>query len=305
MLFLGVISCGPFLLKIQETFWKGSGRTSVPAPNEQHIVILTYVESGLDFWCAASVLLAQASLSPSRWYWQCRQPDWTPSWHGARAHAPGCHSWSLQTRKPSSAASCTSGSLWVQYCHWWSTCSNDAILALVVLGRLSRLLKIYHHSLNCRHFCSNSSVERGFWIQSVIGGRHVAKRRRWNELLNKLNYYEIKSDPRMPIWRNVHLCRILRDMVHSIMWTKVVSFAASDGSFSLYLSLHTKGSLGQQLEWILARTIRYSSTDSFQKIFGSFSANGLAILRRNASMTGGASAICLDLPSVFLSGEDP
>ena len=78
----------------------------------------------LIFCCAVSALLAQASLSPSSWYRQCRQPDWTPSWRSARACAPGYCSLSLQTHEPNSAASCTAGSLGVQYPCQWSACSN-------------------------------------------------------------------------------------------------------------------------------------------------------------------------------------
>jgi hypothetical protein len=62
--------------------------------------------------------------------------------------------------------------------------------------------------------------------------------------------------------------------------------------------------MSQQLVWIPVCMIWYSSTDSYQKNFGSFLADRLDILHRNASMIHGASAICLDLPSVFLSGED-
>ena len=93
-------------------------------------------------------MLGQASVSPSSWYWWHQQPEWTPSWCSACRQAPGYPSGSLRTCKHNFAVSCASGSFWVQYCRQWLACSNDANLALVVLGRLSQLLKTYHHSLN-------------------------------------------------------------------------------------------------------------------------------------------------------------
>ena len=60
--------------------------------------------------------------------------------------------------------------------------------------------------------------------------------------------------------------------------------------------------MGQQLEGILARV---SGTHlQIPTIIGSFLADVLAILRKNANMICGASAICFDLSSVFLSGDD-
>jgi hypothetical protein len=61
----------------------------------------------------------------------------------------------------------------------------------------------------------------------------------------------------------------------------VVFLATSDGSFPSYQSLRTRGPLGQQSEWILARVIWYCPTDSYQKIFGSFPADVVDILLRN------------------------
>ena len=65
-----------------------------------------------------------------------------------------------------------------------------------------------------------------------------------------------------------------------------------------------RGPLGQQLEWILAHMIWYLPTDSYHKIFGYLTADVLAILHRKASIICGASAVCLDLPSVLFSEED-
>ncbi len=59
-----------------------------------------------------------------------------------------------------------------------------------------------------------------------------------------------------------------------------------------------RGPLGQQSEWILARIIWYCPTDSYQKIFGSFPADVVDILLGIPVWYRGASAICLDLPSV-------
>jgi hypothetical protein len=59
-----------------------------------------------------------------------------------------------------------------------------------------------------------------------------------------------------------------------------------------------RGPLGQQSEWILARMIWYCPTDSYQKIFGSFSADLVDILLGIPVWYRGASTICLDLPSV-------
>ena len=158
----------PVSLKNLRNLLRRFQKTSVPAPNEPHIVNLKYVELQLDFWCAASVRLAQASLSLSSWYWQCWQPDWTPSQRGARACAPGYCLWSLQSQEPNSAARCTLGFLWVQYRGQWSACSNDANLALVVLERLLQMLETYHHCLICRRL-----GRKRVWIQSVLGSRHV------------------------------------------------------------------------------------------------------------------------------------
>ena len=103
---------------------------------------------------------------------------------------------------------------------------------------------------------------------------------------------------RVLVWEDIHSGRILCDIIHSIVQNEVVSFSTSDGSFPSYWSLHSRGLLGHQLEWILAHMIRYLSTDSHQKIFESFPADMLAILRRIPVWHHGTSAICLDLPPV-------
>jgi hypothetical protein len=161
-----------FSRKIWETFWESSGKRLFPRLLGNTQSTCDTWNQGLDSRRAASWLLAQASLLPSSWYWRRQWPDWTPSWRGARACAPGSCSWSVRTRKPNSAASHASGSLGVQYHRQWSAHSSDANLVLVVLGGLSRQRSIYHRSVFCRRFCSNSSVERGFCYQSVLGGRH-------------------------------------------------------------------------------------------------------------------------------------
>ena len=46
-------------------------------------------------------------------------------------------------------------------------------------------------------------------------------------------------------------------IVRLIVQSEVVSFSTSDGFFPAYESLHTRGPLGQQLEWILAHVIWY------------------------------------------------
>ena len=105
ILFLQVISCGLFLLKIWETFWEGSGKRLFPCPLGDTQSTCETWNRGLDSWRAASVLLAQASLLPSSWYRQHRRLDWTPSWCGACAHAPGSCSWSVRTCESNSTAS--------------------------------------------------------------------------------------------------------------------------------------------------------------------------------------------------------
>ncbi len=83
---------------------------------------------------------------------------------------------------------------------------------------------------------------------------------------------------RVPVQEDVHSHRILRDTVHLIVSSEVVNFVTSDESFPSYQSLRTRGPLGQQSEWILARMIWYCPTDSYQKIFGSFPADVVDIL---------------------------
>ena len=109
---------------------------------------------------------------------------------------------------------------------------------------------------------------------------------------------------RMPVREDVHSRRILRDIVHAIVSSEVVFLATSVGSFPLYQSLRTRGPLGQQSEWILARIIWYCPTDSYQKIFGSFPADVVDILLGIPVWYCGASAICLDLPSVRIFWKD-
>jgi hypothetical protein len=85
---------------------------------------------------------------------------------------------------------------------------------------------------------------------------------------------------RVPVWEDVHSRRILRDTVHLIMWSEVVFLATSVGSFPSYQILRTRGRMGQQSKWILARVIWYCPTDSYQKIFGSFLTDVVDILLR-------------------------
>ncbi len=113
-------------------------------------------------------LLMQASLTLPSWCRSCRWPDQAPFWHGARAHAPGHHSWSVPAHGLDSATSSTSGSLQVISHRWWLVCTMVLTWPWWSLeGTPTSALG--GHSLLCRRFHSNFSVERGFWIHSVLG----------------------------------------------------------------------------------------------------------------------------------------
>jgi hypothetical protein len=92
---------------------------------------------------------------------------------------------------------------------------------------------------------------------------------------------------RLKLMKNELKCRSKRMCIHvgfyviivySIVSSEVVNFTTSDKSFPLYQSLHTRGPLGQQSEWILACMIWYCPADSYQEIFGSFPTDVVDIL---------------------------
>ncbi len=72
---------------------------------------------------AASVLLASASAPSSIQRGLGRRSVWASFWRGACAGAPGYCSWSVQARRPNSAATRASGVLGGIHCRRWSACS--------------------------------------------------------------------------------------------------------------------------------------------------------------------------------------
>ncbi len=172
--------------KIETPCWNGcsyeKGSLGKDMPSVGMLVGSLLATTGL----AACALLEPSSSASSSWHGLCRQSDWAPYWLGARALAPRVCSWSDQGWKPNSAASNTSGSSKIFFCHLWLACSNTLAC---LWGSLGGLLVAAQKPANllpeglvdfppCQHFPMPwkklvgillSPVEEGLWIHNVLG----------------------------------------------------------------------------------------------------------------------------------------
>ncbi len=143
------------LFWVLRNFWEGSDGTAVPSWKGSLTRDIPSI--GDASWLAAFSLLVPASLPSSSWHGQSQQPDRALFCLCACAGAPGNCFWGVQPHGLNST-SCTMRSLWGIPHSWWAVCSNEANLALVVLGRLLLAGCVKLATLLKKSFCSNSSV---------------------------------------------------------------------------------------------------------------------------------------------------